>query len=508
MKLRDFTSILLLAYFISQPMLLQSQESKDDKREGLKISGYVQAQYQHFFIADSLGGAPDHFAKFSGGDVSNLYTNDRFQLRRGRLKFSHFSEFTEANLSFDFSDKGFAVKDLYVKAYDPWLNAFSLTGGIFNRPFGYEIDYSSSLRETPERSRVIQTLFPNEREVGMRAGFRMPESSGLNFFSLDAALVNGNGSAVETNNYKDFIGHIHFNIPREEDQTIYAGLGFSMYKGKVEHMYNPSDSSGSRFYYIYEFGDIDTIYHPTYDTDSAISYTGYKPNFELSTVSENMLTSVDRNYFGIDAQLEVKTPFGKLKVYGEYLWGTQPATIATAYLDKYGTIYHSMNSFSPTGPALGIAWPSYDNPRPYDAKTLGTTFKPHHTIIRNFSGGYITFIQEIFESGHEIVIKYDWYDPNTAISGKDIVLNFVEDDASAFTYMSPADLKYTSLGLGWNWNMNEHLKFSLYYEYVKNEISSIPAFTDKLINEGQWPAPAYDRDVMDDVFTFRIQYKF
>jgi hypothetical protein len=501
-------SILCSAFFFL--LIVSSAYAQSDETDNkVKISGYVQAQYQHFFIADTLGGIYNHYAKFSGGDVANIYTNDRFQVRRGRLKFTHNTDISQAVMSFDFTDKGFSVKDVYIQLTDPWINAFTLTGGMFNRPFGHEIDYSSSLRESPERSRIVQTLFPNERDVGVRFGFRMPKESFLNILSIDAAIVNGNGSAIETNNFKDFIGHIHLETPGYGEKDFGAGLGFSYYKGKVEHVYNPSDSSGARYYFVYDFGTIDSIYSDFGSTeDTTVTYLGFSPNLEASYAAENMATSVDRVYKGIDAQLYINTPFGKTEIRGEYIWGTQPGTVATSYLDKYGTIYSGISTSSPTGPALGIAWPSYDNPRPYDAKLLGTTFKPHHTMIRNFSGGYISFIQNLMESGHQIIIKYEWYDPNTDVAGNDIKLNFIDDNSSTFTYLSPADVKFTTIGIGWNWQINQHIKLSVYYENVRNEITAISEFSEQLINEGQWPAPGYDRDINDDVLTLRMQYKF
>jgi hypothetical protein len=505
MKVNKLVFSITLFLFIFGSISVVSQNDQSNNK--LKISGYLQAQYQHFFVSDTLGGTYNHFAKFSGGDVANIYTTNRFQLRRGRIMFAHGTEFTNAVLSFDVTDKGFAVKDAYINMTDPWINAISLSGGIFNRPFGHEIDYSSSLRETPERSRIVQTLFPNERDVGVRFGFRMPEESVLSFLSLDAAIVNGNGSAIETNNFKDFIAHIHLETPGFGEKDFGAGFGFSYYKGQVEHVYNPSDSSGSRFYYIYEFGEIDSVYNSG-SGDVEVNYLGFSPKLDQTYAAENMLTGVDRIYYGIDAQIYFNTPFGKTEIYGEYIYGVQPSIVATSYLDKFGTIYSGINTFSPTGPSLGISWPSYDNPRPYDAKVLGTKFKPHHTMIRNFSGGYITFVQNLMESNHQIVIKYEWYDPNTEVSGDDIKLNFIEDESASFTYLSPADVKFTTIGIGWNWQINENIKLTLYYENVSNEITIIPVYNTQLINEGQWPAPGYDRDILDDVFTIRMQYKF
>ena len=52
----------------------------------------------------------------------------------------------------------------------PKLPSLSLWAGQFNRP-NYEVEYSSSQREVLERSRVIRTIYPGEREVGAKLEF-------------------------------------------------------------------------------------------------------------------------------------------------------------------------------------------------------------------------------------------------------------------------------------------------------------------------------------------------
>jgi hypothetical protein len=136
------------------------------------------------------------------------------------------------------------------------------------------------------------------------------------------------------------------------------------------------------------------------------------------------------------------------------------------------------------------------------------TNKNHSTMVRNFNGGYISVTQNIMDTKHQIVIKYDWYDPNTDIAGKDIDLLYYNDTLEiGKTYMSPADVKFSTIGVGWNWQMTENLKFTLFYENVKNEITSIPLYTGDL-RLGRRHSPGFDRDIKDDAITVRLQYKF
>ncbi len=70
-----------------------------------------------------------------------------------------------------------SIKDAYLRFSAPWLkNAVALKGGVYDRPFGFEISYSSSSRESPERSRIFQVLFPGERDLGFGLELQGPEA--------------------------------------------------------------------------------------------------------------------------------------------------------------------------------------------------------------------------------------------------------------------------------------------------------------------------------------------
>ena len=80
--------------------------------------------------------------------------------------------------------------------------------GLFNRPFGYDIEASSSERESPERARVFPTLFPEERDLGVKLTLQGPKNTILDFLRLDLAVIAGNGIERETDSRKDFIGRL------------------------------------------------------------------------------------------------------------------------------------------------------------------------------------------------------------------------------------------------------------------------------------------------------------
>jgi hypothetical protein len=383
----------------------------------IKISGYIQAQFQ---VADSVG-APS----FAGGDFEPK-TDKRFSIRRGRIKFVYDNKLTNYVLQFNCTEKEVRVKEAYVKFTEPWLQVVSVQMGIFDLPFGFEVPYSSSSLETPERGRMSQTLFPDENDLGAMITFQMPKTSPLNFLKLEAGMFNGTqAKAVDFDWQKDFIGRISINKVSKSEKIKY-GVGASIYDGGVRQSNK----------YIYNTID---------------SLPGHKYGFVVDSASTNVGKIARRQYVGVDAQVSFDFPFGITTLKAEYITGVQPGT--------------SKTSKSPS------ADPGTD------------------TYIRNFDGAYFYFIQNIFQTKHQIVVKYDWYDPNTKVSGNQI---------AASGKLGTADLKYTTIGLGYNYKWDNNVKISLYYDMVTNEKSD-----NLTVNKFR-----YNRDLKDNVFTVRFQYKF
>lgn len=132
-----------------------------DVLKRIKVTGYLQTQFQY---GDSTGSAVYSGGAFGAG------IDKRFMIRRGRVKFQYDAPLNDKGIStsqyvlqFDVTEKGLTIKDAYAKLTDKWIGWFSLTAGMQNRPFGFEIPYSSSLRESPERGRMSQILFPVKR---------------------------------------------------------------------------------------------------------------------------------------------------------------------------------------------------------------------------------------------------------------------------------------------------------------------------------------------------------
>jgi hypothetical protein len=410
----------------------------------LKITGYIQAQWQK---ADTIGSP----AGFSGGNFTGY--DNRFMVRRGRIKFGYTNEWSQYVLQFDVSEKGLGIKDAYVSFTDPWLKFFTLTGGAFNRPFGYEVEYSSSSLESPERSRIIQTLLPQEEDLGAKLTLQAPKSSRWNFIKLDAGFFNGNGLNVETDKYKDFIGHLSAN-KSFMDENLNIGLGISYYDGGWANQNNAIKKPN----YVYKM-----------DGTSFVKDSSYASGAQIP-----------RQYYGIDAQISMNSVLGITTVRGEYIWGQQPGT--------------GSSSVSPSGIQTSTAnIVVIDTANKFQTITTVTTNS--EAYIRNFQGGYINFIQSIGQTRHELVVKYDWYDPNTKVSDKEIGVKG--------TKTGSADIKFSTLGLGWIYHWNSNIKITAYYEMVNNELALTPLTTKDINGTNN-----YSKNLKDNIFTLRVQFKF
>jgi len=379
--------------------------SKLDVLQRLKISGYIQTQFQ---AADSAGQS-----SFAGGDFKSGQ-DKRFAVRRGRVKFTYTSPADERGVStsqyvlqFDVTEKGMAIKDAYIVLTDKWSGWVQLKGGMFDRPFGYEIGYSSSMRESPERGRMSQIIFPGERDLGASIAIQGPKMSNWNWIRLEGGLFNGIGApsagadASDYDKKKDFIGRLSVNRSSASEKVRY-GIGASVYQG------------GFRV-------DNDTIYSIATDSDGHTGYKVENGNFKGKYA--------DRQYLGADAQLSLAWNAGITTLRAEYIQGEQTGTSS-----------------------------SVNSPR---AVVTSNVYK------RNFNGAYIYLVQGLGNSPFQAVIKYDWFDPNTDIEGDDIG----KPVASGFKSTGTSDLRYDTWGFGLAYRWDANAKISAYYDMVSNETS-------------------------------------
>jgi hypothetical protein len=373
--------------------------------ENLRITGYIQPQFQK---AQS-DGAPS----FSGGNFSQ-FSSSRFMLRRARVKTDYVlpskTRFPKALFSFqiDATERGVIVRDMFLKLFGTKNNVFSMTAGLFARPFGYEVNLSSTFRETPERGRMSQILMPSERDIGMMVSYEPQGLSGTTDFD----------------DHKDLISRL-FIKPYTFNKVDISG-GISYLRGGWKN--------GTK--YVYESG---------------VAANGDKVFIPDSSVS-NLGTSSPRHYYGADVQVKLSHGWGETEWRAEYWFGTQPGTSG-----------------------------STSNPGTLPASN-GT---PVPTYVRHYDGAFLLVLQNIVNNKHQLMVKYDWYDPNIKVKKAEI--------GKAGTNLTPADVKFATLGVGYTYHINSQTKIILYHDFVNNESTQLAGYTTNL---------------KDNILTCRLQFRF
>src|ERR1044071_5430145 len=136
------TAVFLLLFAISQKtdaqFLMDMIDTTKDMGKGLfsiykkfdhiRISGYIQPQFQ---VAQQKGAK-----SFNGGDFAP-YANNRFMLRRGRLRFDYarFNDHDQPVLAFVFqfdgTERGVFIRDFYGRFFENKWELFSVAMGMF-----------------------------------------------------------------------------------------------------------------------------------------------------------------------------------------------------------------------------------------------------------------------------------------------------------------------------------------------------------------------------------------
>jgi len=390
----------------------------------IRISGYMQPQYQ---VASDTG-----ISSFNGGDFPSN-SNNRFMLRRGRIRFDYARTYPDGRnrfqfvFQFDGTERGVFIRDFWGRYWEHKLQLFALTTGMFARPFGFEINYSSSDRESPERGRMSQILMRTERDLGAMVTFEdRKRRTGLQFLKIDLGVFNGQGltATEDFDRYKDIIGQLQVKSRKiGKSMSIAGGVSF-LHGGIIQ---------SAPF---------------TYKLDEGRNMT----RFVADSTGHRVGGKLPRRYYGTNAQYQWKHSWGSTILRAEYWEGTQTG--------------NAFNSFTPdrivdelSGQAIPFA-------------------------IRPFRGGFFYYLQHLGSPEHQILFKYDFYDPNTKVAGQEV---------SAAGNFSQADIRYQTLGMGYVYYMSENFKLTLWYDRVRNEKTAIPGFGE---------------DVKDNIFTARLQFRF
>jgi hypothetical protein len=249
---------------------------------------------------------------------------------------------------------------------------------MFARPFGFEVNLSSSDRESPERGRMSQTLMKTERDLGVMATIENRKTgSKWGFLEIDMGMFNGQGLTApgEYDSYKDFIGQVLIK-PRKLGKILTVAGGVSYFLGGIVQ-------------------------------NTAYSYRIEEKGVSKSFVADSTTTKaggkLPREYYGMNMQLKHISSWGATEIRGEVWRGVQTA-------GKFAT--ETPSDLSPSG----FIEPLY---------------------VRPFRGGYFYFLQHIINRKHQLALKYDFYDPNIKVSGMEIgdaASNFTQADIKFSTF--------------------------------------------------------------------------
>ncbi len=326
------------------------------KYDHLRIGGYLQPQFQ---LAQEKG-----IKTFEGTDF-NPQVSNRFIMRRSRVRmdYVHYDNVrgpgVQIVFQFDANERSFTVRDMWGRVFDNRFKLFALTMGMFARPFGYEVNLSSSDRESPERGRMSQLLMKSERDLGAMVSFDPRKKIGfLSNIKFDLGVFNGQGinAAAEFDNSKDLITRLSLK-PLHLSKAVTLSAGLSHLNGALLH--------NTRYQYV------------------TLNNSGIK-SLVLDSSAGILNTRSPRIYSGADVQFKIKNRVGFTEFRAEFIGGKQTGTRAST--ETPGVLLMGRDGF----------------------------------YARNFSGGYFYFLQHLFSERHQLILKYDFYDANTDVKGQEI----------------------------------------------------------------------------------------
>lgn len=391
----------------------------------MRFGGYMQPEFQ----ATGSNGVKS----YEGGDFAPNSSN-RFLLRRGRFRidYSHFNNQNQPlaffAFQFDGTERGVAIRDFWGRFFENKYQLFAVTAGMFARPMGFEANLSSSDRESPERGRMSQILMKTERDIGVMLTFDPRKKSfPVKWLKADLGIFNGQGLAGPTDydNHKDLIGRVSMKPWKINKSGWKLSASVSGYLGGITNQGKTwAQTQGS----------------------------GASASVIIDTNVSHFNQIAPRRYYGADIQLKIPNKKGFTEFRAETIMGSQTATLGSS-----------------------------ETPGTYPVSAAGAN---QTLYTRQFSGAYFYFLQHLGTDRLQLVLKYDWYDPNTKVKGTQV------DPAKGF---SAADVRYNTFGGGLVFMVNAHVKMTAYYAKVMNEKTLVGGLTG---------------DLNDDVFTWRLQYRF
>lgn len=391
---------------------LSPLQEQVDKMAKLKISGYMQVQYEMYNYQD-VPTTSGLFQLKPGTPETNvpLTTNsvdvtNSFVIRRARVKFTYQPlEGVTFVLQPNFSFSAVTLKDAYVQLNDPWINTFQLWVGQFNRP-DYEVEFSSRDRIILERSRMSGILYPQERDLGAKisANFATQYEIPLN---IQLAMFNGNfGEGTTSNQEKD--------VDSQKDVMFRA-----CYSLNFKNIGLGVDFGASEYY-----------------GKNTVFVAGNFSDVNNNTFAAKVGDKLDKHWTGIE-----------LQAFYDVLGG-----FALKSECNFGTISGTANASNVLN----------NNP--------GFNFSG----VRDFVGYYVT-LEKNFGTKYQAAVRYDSWDPNRRLSGNEVTVApdlRVNTWSFALDYFFTTN---TKIALGYSMPINETSSTigGIYNNDVKNNTTTL-----------------------------------
>jgi hypothetical protein len=472
----------------------------------LKISGYVQPQWL-WNDADS--------------QANQVNSKNYFQVRRGRVKFTYTNGDIAAIVYPDITENGVIIKEVFatwnaIKSSGSTLLGFSM--GAMNRPFGYEIAYSSSAREVTERSKFENTFFNGERDLGLQLNLT-PIIGDLKP-TLEAGIFNGSDNfgtgpsgAIPGANNK--MGFTFAPIGTGAAYALPTGVADSSFKASV----NSALAKESALLLTTQGG------LPGGTTGSPI---GQPAKEFIGHLRLPFLISDDFS-FDIGGSYELGGITEPSNVVGTYT-GTNGALVLANTGEHAGHSFNNQNhvfmesnrhligvdaqaylSFLPIGGTI-LKFELYSGQTPFygsaflfsksDSAALGAPIAS--TIYKNVSGMYIMLVQNITDD-IQLAARFETFDPNTEVKGTDFATLSGTSvtklrGVSASTGLG-GDLAQNTISVDLNFFISGAMRLMLDWDHpVTEDFTRVdPALATNIQTV---------KDAHDDRFTFRMQVKF
>lgn len=359
---------------------------------------------------------------FSGGDFSE-FSNSRFMLRRARFKFDY----------------------LYPSKSRVPVVYFALQVDATERGVVVRDMYGQLIDPRWNKYSVFMGLFarPFGFETNLSSASReAPERGRMNqiLFPRERDL----GIML---NFHDLLGRDGFRNKLNLSFGIFNGPGLQTtadqdsYKDLISRLQVTPVRIGTTWYLS---GAVSGYYGGVRSNNETVVTYHKDGTVSEETSTANIARRMDRIYYGADVQLRKTHRWGSTELRLEYIKGIQPGT--------HGSTFTALSASA-------------------DA-----------IYSRPFDGAYIMFLQSLFSPKHQLLLKYDFYDPNKTLG---------RPSGETSDRYGPADLRYDTWGLGYCYYLNKHCKAVIYYDFIRNE-----------------PLAPGDQDLRDDVFTARLHFSF